>query len=53
MGLERVPEEDDQVDATLGDRGADLLVAAEWTAQKAVTGSSSSSARSAPVVPVA
>jgi hypothetical protein len=27
--LERVPEEDDEVDPTFGDRGTDLLVAAE------------------------
>jgi hypothetical protein len=28
LGFEGVPEEDDEVDATFGDRGSDLLVAA-------------------------
>ena len=34
--LERVPEEDHEVDAPFGDRGADLLVAAERAAEEAV-----------------
>ena len=34
LGLELVPEEDDEVDAPFGDTRADLLVAAERSAQE-------------------
>src|SRR5262245_63150441 len=33
MRLERIPEEDDEVDPALGDAGPDLLVAAQGAAQ--------------------
>src|SRR3989442_1748801 len=34
MGLERIPEEDDELDPAFGDSRADLLVAAERAAEK-------------------
>jgi hypothetical protein len=34
MRLERIPEEDHEVEPPLGDRGADLLIAAERSAQE-------------------
>jgi hypothetical protein len=38
MGLERVPEEDQQVERALDDPGADLLVATQWSALQRVDG---------------
>ena len=38
LGSERVPEEDQGVDALLGDGGTDLLIAADRTAEEAVNG---------------
>ena len=38
VGLERVPEEDQQVERLLGDPGADLLVATQWSALQLVDG---------------
>jgi hypothetical protein len=38
LGFEGVPEEDDEVDATFGDRGSHLLVAAQRPAQEAIHG---------------
>lgn len=32
MGLEWVPKEDEEINQTVGDSGADLLIATEWTA---------------------
>jgi len=34
LGLKRIPEEDDEVDPSFGDCGADLLVAAEGAAEE-------------------
>jgi hypothetical protein len=36
--LERVPEEHDRIDSSLGNRGADLLVSAERAAEEPVDG---------------
>ena len=38
LGFEWVPEEDDEVDASFGDRGPDLLVAAERPTQEPMYG---------------
>jgi hypothetical protein len=36
LWLQGVPEEDQDIDSSFRDRGADLLVAAEWTAEEPV-----------------
>ena len=53
LGLERVPEEDDEVDALFDNACADLLIAPERTVRNRITSRLSSAASRAPVVPVA
>ena len=35
-GLKQIPEEDQEVNPLLGNRGSDLLVAAQWSAEEAI-----------------
>ena len=53
LRLQRVPEEDEQVDRPLGDPGADLLVAPDRAAEQAFDVRPSSNCSMVPVVPVA
>jgi hypothetical protein len=53
LRLQRIPEEHQHVDQTLGDLRADLLIAADRSAEEAGDVEPSSCSSMVPVVPVA